>query len=221
MDQVTALGYIRVSTEEQVGSGLGLDAQRRKLRAEAKHRDWRLELVVEEGRSAKDLNRPELQQALARLDRGEATVLVVSKLDRLSRSVKDFADVLERAKRRGWAVVCLDLGVDTSTPVGEFTANVVASASQYEKRIIGQRTSDAMAEARARGVRLGRPQVLPEDVVARIVSESSNGMSLRRIAFGLTADEVPTARGGSAWSASSVQAVLRSQAGQLAAAALA
>jgi DNA invertase Pin-like site-specific DNA recombinase len=220
MDQVRALGYIRVSTDEQTASGLGLDAQRRALRAEARHRGWHLELVVEEGRSGKDLRRPALLDALDRLDRGEAHLLVVSKLDRLSRSVKDFGSVLERAQKRGWSVVCLDLGVDTTTAVGEFTANVVASASQYERRLIGQRTRDALAERKAQGVRLGRPQVLPEDVVTRIVSESLNRMSLRRIAFGLTADEVPTARGGSAWSASSVQAVLQSQAGQLAAAAL-
>lgn len=217
---IRALGYVRVSTDQQVTSGLGLDAQRRALRAEARHRGWQLELVVEDGLSAKDLRRPSLTAALERLDRGDAELLVASKLDRLSRSVADFGGLLDRAKRRGWAVVLLDLGVDTTTPAGELTANVVASTAQYERRLIGQRTRDALAEARSRGVRLGRPQVLPEDVVARIVSEQRHGMSLLRIAFGLTSDEIATARGGSAWSASSVQAVLRSQAGQLAAAGL-
>jgi DNA invertase Pin-like site-specific DNA recombinase len=212
-DQVRALGYIRVSTDEQVGSGLGLDAQRRALRAEAKHRGWHLELVVEEGRSAKDLkHRPELVAALDRLDRGEADVLVVSKLDRLSRSVADFGGLLDRAAKRGWSVACLDLGVDTSTPVGAFTSHVVSAAAEYERKIVGQRTRDALAEARAKGVRLGRPQVLPLDVVRRVVVEQQAGRSLRVIAAGLTEDGVPTARGGAAWSSSSVQSVLRSQA---------
>src|SRR4051794_29938711 len=85
-----ALGYCRVSTGGQVDSGAGLDAQRTALQAEADRRGWKLELVIEEGLSAKDLNRPALSAALARLDKGEADVLMVSKLDRLSRSVKDF-----------------------------------------------------------------------------------------------------------------------------------
>lgn len=211
-DKVRALGYIRVSTDEQADSGAGLSAQRRALRAEAKRRGWHLELVEDAGYSGKDLNRPALADALDRLDRRRADVLVVSKLDRLSRSVRDFGGLLDRAGKRGWSVVCLDLGVDTTTPVGEFTANVVASASQYERRLIGQRTRDALAERRAAGVVLGRPRVLPVDVVARIVSEHRAGLSMRRIAGGLTADGVPTARGGAAWSSSSVQAVLGSQA---------
>jgi len=211
MEQVRALGYIRVSTDEQVGSGLGLDAQRRTLRAEAKRRGWRLELVVEEGRSARDLNRPALQAALERLERRQADVLVVAKLDRLSRSVADFGGLLDRAGKRGWSVVCIDLGVDTTTPVGEFTANVVASASQYERRLIGQRTRDALAEKRAQGVVLGRPAVLPVDVVRRIVLARQAGHSYAVIAAGLQTDSVPTPRGGP-WSRASVQSAARSQA---------
>lgn len=206
--QVRALGYVRVSTDEQVGSGLGLEAQRRTLRAEAKRRGWHLALVVEDGRSAKDLNRPALVEALVRLDKRQADVLVVAKLDRLSRSVADFGGLLDRAGKRGWSVVCLDLGVDTTTPVGEFTANVVASASQYERRLIGQRTRDALAERKAQGVRLGRPLQIPAPVVTRIRTEHNAGHSLRTIAAGLSADEVPTARGGRAWSSSTVQRVL-------------
>lgn len=211
MAQVRVLGYVRVSTDEQAASGLGLDAQRAALTAEAERRGWHLELVVDEGRSGKDLRRPNLVAALDRLDRHEADVLVVAKLDRLSRSVADFGGLLDRAGKRGWSVVCLDLGVDTTTPVGEFTANVVASAAQYERRLIGQRTRDALAVKRAQGVRLGRPQVLADDVVRRVVDEQRAGRSLRAIAAGLTADGVPTARGGAAWSSSSVQSVLRSQ----------
>src|SRR5690242_4001873 len=96
-----AIGYLRVSTDEQVGSGLGLAAQRAAIVAEAERRGWQLELFEEEGRSGKDLNRPVLADALDRLDRHQADVLVVAKLDRLSRSVRDFGAVLERAARRG------------------------------------------------------------------------------------------------------------------------
>jgi DNA invertase Pin-like site-specific DNA recombinase len=207
-----AIGYCRVSTGEQVSSGAGLEAQRAALQAEADRRGWALEFVTENGLSAKDLNRPALTGALARLDKGEADVLMVSKLDRLSRSVKDFGGLLERAARRNWSVLCLDLGVDTTTPVGEFTANVVVSASQYERRLIGQRTKDALAAKKAAGVRLGRPRTLPDDVVAHIVRAKASGGSLAGIARDLTAENVPTAQGGRRWYASTIAAVLRSAA---------
>ena len=100
------------------------------------------------------------------------------------------------------------LGVDTTTPVGEFTANVVASAAQYERRLIGQRTREALAAKRAAGVRLGRPSGLPTDVIARIVDERAQGLSLPAIARGLEADAVPTARGGGRWYPSTIAAVL-------------
>jgi len=205
-----AIGYCRVSTGEQVNSGAGLDAQRAALQTEADRRGWALEFVTEDGLSAKDLNRPALTEALGRLDRGAADVLMVSKLDRLSRSVKDFGGLLERAAKRNWSVLCLDLGVDTTTPVGEFTANVVVSASQYERRLIGQRTKDALAAKRAAGVRLGRPRQLSDDVVERIVSAKADGGSLAGIARNLTSEGVPTAQGGKRWYASTVAAVLRS-----------
>lgn len=207
-----AIGYCRVSTGEQVTSGAGLDAQRAALQAEADRRGWALEFVTEDSLSAKDLNRPALTEALARLDKGEADVLVVSKLDRLSRSVKDFGGLLERAAKRRWSVLCLDLGVDTTTPVGEFTANVVVSASQYERRLIGQRTKDALAAKKAAGVRLGRPRQLPTEVVERIVRSKAAGGSLAGIARELTADGVATAQGGVRWHASTIAAVLRSAA---------
>ncbi len=211
MAATRVLGYVRVSTDEQAASGLGLDAQRAALLAEADRRGWDLELVVDEGLSAKDLRRPALQSALARLDKHQADVLVVAKLDRLSRSVADFGGLLDRAGKRGWSLVCLDLGVDTTTPVGAFTAHVVSAASEYERRLIGQRTRDALAVRKAAGARLGRRPELGLDVVARIVRESDAGASLATIAARLQADGVPTPRGG-AWSRASVQSALRRRA---------
>ncbi len=96
------LGYLRVSTEEQAASGLGLANQRRAIAQEAQQRHWsNIEFVTDDGYSAKSLARPGISAALARLRRGEAGVLVVSKLDRLSRSLLDFAGLMETAKREG------------------------------------------------------------------------------------------------------------------------
>lgn len=207
------LGYARVSTTEQHDAGAGLPAQLARLTAEAAGRGWTLETVTEDGgRSGSSLDkRTALADALARLDRGAADALVVAKLDRLTRSVSDFSRLLDRARRRGWQLVVLDLGIDTTTPAGELVANVIASAAQYERRMIGQRTREGMAQRKAEGVHCGRPAVLGSEVVARVVREREAGSSLRAIAAGLNAEDVPTAHGGSAWHASTVRAVLRAQ----------
>jgi DNA invertase Pin-like site-specific DNA recombinase len=91
-------------------------------------------------------------------------------------------------------------------------AGVMASFAEYERHLIGQRTSAALQQKKAQGARLGRPRTLDPDVTARIVSERSAGKSLPSIARGLNEDEVPTARGGRAWLPGTVWGVLRSAA---------
>ncbi len=91
-------------------------------------------------------------------------------------------------------------------------ANVLASFAQYERRLIGQPTRDALAIKRDQGVRLGRPRTLSEDVRARIVAERAAGRSLRAIAADLDVDGVPTAQGGARWYPSTVRAVLEAEA---------
>src|SRR5207244_8643085 len=93
-------------------------------------------------------------------------------------------------------------------PTGEMIANSVANFSQFERRLIGQRTKDALAVKRAQGVRLGRRPVMPAKVVRRIETMRKGGMSIRGIADRLNADGVPTAHGGARWHASTVQKVL-------------
>jgi DNA invertase Pin-like site-specific DNA recombinase len=137
--------------------------------------------------------------ALALLDNGEAVALMVAKLDRLSRSVSDAAGLLDRAQRPVWALVACDLGVDTTTPAGEAMANVMAAFAQLERRLIGQRTREALAVKRAPGVRLGRPPVLAQEIVDRIVNGRQSGAGWSELARQLDADGVPTAQGGVRW----------------------
>jgi DNA invertase Pin-like site-specific DNA recombinase len=210
-----ALAYVRVSTTEQAEDGASLTAQRDALTAEAARRGWDVEVVADEGHSAKSVDaRPGLVSALDRLDAGEADTLLVVRVDRLSRSVADFAGLMARAKRRGWSLVALDLGVDTSTPAGDLMANVLASVAQYERLVIGQRTREGMAVRRAEGVHLGRARSLPDNVVAGIVQDRAAGLGPTAIARRLNDRGVPTAHGGTEWRASSVAAVLRSTAAQ-------
>ena len=209
------IAYTRVSTDEQADSRAGLDAQRAAILAEAERRGWQeadLTFVEDAGYSGKDLNRPGIAAALDALRHHRADALVVSKLDRLSRSMLDFAGLMDRASREKWALVALDVGVDTTTPQGEMVAAVMAVFAQFERRLIGERTKAALAVKKAAGVRLGRPRLIPGDIVARIVAERSSGATLRAIADGLNRDEVPTAMRGRQWWVATVQGVL-SQAG--------
>jgi DNA invertase Pin-like site-specific DNA recombinase len=202
------VGYVRVSTDEQADSGLGLAAQRAAIDAEAARRGWTLVAVHEDALSGKSLDRPGLAAALATIEAGEAAGIVVAKLDRLSRSLKDFADLMARARARAWNLVAIDLGVDLGSAAGEFMANVMASAAQWERRIIGQRTKDALAVKRSQGVKLGRPVVLPDQVTERIVGAHTAGAGWSVIARSLNEDSVPTAHGGNRWYPSTVRAVV-------------
>jgi DNA invertase Pin-like site-specific DNA recombinase len=209
-----ALAYVRVSTGGQVLEGASLDAQRTALSAEALHRGWDMEVIVDEGFSAKDLRRPGLLGALERLDGGGADVLIAVRLDRISRSVADFAALLARSHRRSWRLVLLSPALDTEDAAGKFTAYVLAAAAEYERDLIGARTREGMAQRRAEGHHMGRPRTLPVEVIRRVVTERLAGATLQRIAEGLTLDRVPTARGGRSWSTSTVQGLLVSLTGR-------
>ena len=179
------------------------------MRAECDRRGWELvRIATDAGASGKSLNgRPELTDALAALDAGEADVLLAAKLDRVSRSVLDFAALMARAARRGWRIVVLDVNVDTPTATGELMTTVVAAFAQYERRLIGQRTRDALAAKKAAGVVLGRPRTLDPALRELIIAERAAGRSLREIAKALTTERVPTAQGGARWYASTVRHV--------------
>ncbi|WP_420110744.1 recombinase family protein [Pseudactinotalea sp.] len=198
-------GYLRVSTADQE---YGIDAQRAAIETEASRRGWQVTFYDDAGRSGRDTTRPGLQEALRALQAGEEQVLVVSKLDRLSRSVADFATLMDKARQQSWAVVALDLGIETTPRSGDLVANIMISIAQWERRIIGQRTREGLAAAKAKGVRLGSPVLLPAEVEARIVAEREQGASLRAIADGLNAEAVPLPGRGKRWLPGSVKAVL-------------
>lgn len=129
-DSLTVGGCRRVSTTEQRESGAGLDAQREAIVSECDRRGWRLAAIFEDtAASGESLDgRLGLQAALDTLESQQASAIVVTKLDRLSRSLLDFAALMQRSRRRGWAIVALDLAVDTTSPSGEVMASVLAAS---------------------------------------------------------------------------------------------
>jgi DNA invertase Pin-like site-specific DNA recombinase len=210
-----ALAYVRVSTARQTAEGHSIESQTRTLADAATARGFRVEIVADEGKSGgKVSNRPGLRSALDRLDRGDAAALFALDLDRLSRSVADFARILDRATRKGWAVVVLGMGaVDTTTPEGRLVAHMLAAAAQYEREMISKRVVRQHEQRRASGIVWGRDMgarsQIPADVHLEIADRHVAGESLRAIAADLNARSVPTTRGG-AWYASSVRHALSS-----------
>jgi len=195
--ELNVIGYVRVSTEEQGRTGVGLEAQRSLIRGECERRGWELMRFAEDVASGKTTNgRHGLADAITEIEHGDAQALVAAKLDRVSRSALDFANLADRAKRKHWALVVLDLGVDMTTPVGEMIAGVLSYMAQFERRLIGQRTQDALAVKQAQGVKLGQPRQHVDPVVmSRIRRERAAGHTLTAIADGLNADGLLRANG--------------------------
>jgi DNA invertase Pin-like site-specific DNA recombinase len=210
-DRVRVVGYVRVSTEEQGTTGASLAAQESMLREEARRRGWDLLAVYSDVASGKSTRkRPGLANAIAALEgRGPWTsppaAIAVVRLDRLTRSVVDGGRLFEQAKKQGWGIIALDLGVDTTTAAGMLVANVMMSVGQWHREVIGEATRDGLAQRRREGKRLGRRSVVELEgeegdqaraTLRRILGYRAEGVSYRGIAARLNDDGVPGFQGG-------------------------
>jgi DNA invertase Pin-like site-specific DNA recombinase len=207
--RMKVLAYLRCSTTEQATSGLGLAAQRAAIKAEAVRRGWtEIEYVTDEGFSGKNLKRPGIVSALARLKAGDAQILCVSRMDRLSRSLHDFTSLMQQATKEGWALAALDSPADTTTAAGEAMANVMMAFSQMERRLIGERTRAALAVKKAEGITLGRPRVIADDAAQAARTFKADGLSLRKIGAALAeAGYLPP--NGTTWHPTTVRALIQ------------
>ena len=208
MDGVRAIGYVSVSDKESFNDSQ-FKGQMDDVDSLCERRGWSLvELVRDkEVPSGKALDRPGLAYALERMEAGEASCLVVSKLRRLSHSVADIGRILEIIGRSDGRLVALDLGIDTATPEGRKAANVLLTVSGWERQRIAERTRQGLEAARAKGGAVGRPSVHDVPALKKwIVDLRASGLTLQAIADRLNAEGVPTLRGGQKWRPSAVQA---------------
>jgi DNA invertase Pin-like site-specific DNA recombinase len=157
-DQIRAVGYVRVSTEQQALEGSSLDAQRVRIQAHCIAMDIKLvEIISDEGQSAKSLDRPGIQKALKMLTQDKANALIVMKLDRLTRSVKDLGQLCEEyfGGSREWSLLSVSDAIDTRSASGKLILNVLTSVAQWEREAISDRTKESMQHMKAQGVILG------------------------------------------------------------------
>src|SRR5437899_779000 len=151
-----AIGYARVSTDKQADHGVSLEAQEAKIRAMAVVQGAEIvELIVDGGESAKDLNRPGMERLLALVEERKVDTVIIAKLDRLTRSVKDLAELLERFQRRGVSLVSVAESLDTGSAAGRLVINIMTVVSQFEREAIGERTKDAMHYKKSNGECVG------------------------------------------------------------------
>ena len=140
-----AIGYVRVSTEKQGDSGVSLEAQQEKIRAMAVVKGIELmDLIIDAGESAKSLNRPGMMQVLALVEARAVDVVIIAKLDRLTRSVKDLAELLERFTRRGVSLVSVADSLDTQSAAGRLVLNIMVSVSQWEREALYSLLTDTI-----------------------------------------------------------------------------
>lgn len=219
-DTKQAIIYCRVSTQEQADSGLGLEAQEQRCRAYAIANEWSIAgLYVDAGISAKSIDRPQLQHALEALTPN--SVLVVLKLDRLTRSIADLQPLSEQISRAGAEWVSVQEKFDTSNATGRLMLRMILELSQWEREVIGERTSSALQQKKRRKERLGTTPLgfttvekqvvaLPSEqvTVARARELRHQGLSMRKIAAKLTDEGHKTKRGGR-WQAETIAKILK------------
>ena len=214
------IGYLRVSTEKQGLSGLGIEAQRKAIEDYLNGGRWELLAEYVEIESGRRSDRPELSKALAQSKATGAT-LVIAKLDRLSRNVAFISNLMES----GVEFVAADMPM-----ANRLTVHVLAAVAEHEREMISQRTTAALAAAKVRGVKLGNPngaralrglgnahaivgtKAKADAHMARVVPvietiRGEGATSLRGIAEELNRQRILTARGGQ-WYATTVKNLL-------------
>jgi site-specific DNA recombinase len=203
---MTTYGYIRVSTDKQE---MSLEVQREKIQAMATVRGAELADVIVDTESGKTLDRPGAQRLLDLVRRGEVQAVIIAKLDRLTRSVADLANLTDLFNRKSVALVSVAETLDTGSAAGRMVMNIMATVAQWEREVISERTSDVLQSKRRRGERAGNiPYGFRLAEGSRLVADESEqhvistareyrrqGKSLRDIAAILNAANLKTRKG--------------------------
>lgn len=220
--QRVAVAYCRVSTAEQADSGSSLMAQAAKVNALAALHDVQLvEVITDRGLSAKDTNREGLQRVLTLADGGKVSMVLVSKLDRLTRSVRDLGDILERFERKKVGLVSAAENLDTASATGRLMLNLLMSVSEWERGVIAERTSTVLQHKRS--VRQAYTRIDPygftrendvlvpvpseQEVITRMQAWRASGWSLRKIINALDRESISPKNGGK-WHAKVILGIL-------------
>jgi DNA invertase Pin-like site-specific DNA recombinase len=228
-ETIHVLGYIRVSTEEQATGGYSLDAQEKKIRGYCELHELELvEIRSDPGFSGKNLDRPGIQQVIAQLRRRKHSVdgLVVAKLDRLTRSLKDCSLLIEEffeERKANKQLFSVEESIDTRRAAGRLILNVIMAVAQWEREAIGDRTKDALQAKIARGERCGRirfgydldadgihmvPNPREQETIALMRAWRDEGKTYREMAKLIEEMGIRTKEGHREWLPMTIQRIL-------------
>ena len=216
-EQRKAIAYTRVSTSEQTINELSLEAQRCEVIAQAERSGVTIvRILTDKDESASTLNRPAMSELLTQIESGRVDAVIISKLDRITRRIKDFMSLLQRMRkaRRAGGGKGIDLissaeSLDTGSATGQIVINIMDSVSQWDREVIGERTSAVLQDLKAQGKSTGNPNYgfeAGEDgklieneqeqaVLQRVAELRAQGKSWAIVASTLTGAGVRTRRG--------------------------
>ena len=223
--QMTAVGYVRVSTEDQAREGISLENQRKKIELYAELNGLVLnEIVADEGISAKNLKRPGVQRVLEMAKKKEVDSIVIYKLDRMFRNTVDALKTSQMLDRKGIALHSINEKLDTKSAIGRFFFSLMASLAEMERSIVSERTTDALRCKKAKGERVGEvpygfnaveenlvPNEEEQAVIEMMIEMKRMRLSNKAIAERLTEKQIPTKKGLKSWNYQTVRNILKRQ----------
>ena len=221
----TAIGYTRVSTAGQANNGVSLEAQAARIRAWCEANEYTLiQIRGDSGISGKRADRrPELQAAITAVCQNRGALVVYS-LSRLARSTRDAIDIAERLHKAGADLVSLTERIDTTTAAGKMVFRMLAVLAEFERDLVSERTTAALAHKRRKGERVGdipygwrlgddgtslEPVEVEQVVIRDMAAMRQVGKSYRAIAEELTKRSVPTKKGNATWTHQAVASILK------------
>lgn len=223
---IKAVGYIRVSTEEQAREGVSLDNQREKIELYCRMNDFALTgIEADEGISGKDLNRPGVKKILDMAKKREIDAIVIYKLDRMFRSTIDALNTATMLDKSGIALHSISEKLDTQSAIGKFFFTLTASLAEMERNLIAERTSDAMQAMRAIGKSTGvspygyrlsvdgvhiESNQAEQEVIALVLNHRRKGLSYEKIAIALNKDGFRN-RAGKEWRGQYVYGIVKAE----------
>ncbi|MDY6994869.1 MAG: recombinase family protein [Pseudomonadota bacterium] len=233
-----AIGYTRVSKEDQAKSGISLSLQRNKIQLQAQLNDYKLiDIFSDPGKSAKDSNRPGLKKLLNFINKKKINALIVYKIDRLTRNVSDLNILVETLNKKNISLISVQESIDTKSAGGRMFINILGVISQWEREIIGERTADALTQKISNGEKIGGhipygykisgyidkknkngheykvPLIQPDPKEQKVISKMrmwrNNGISLRDIATKLYDADIKTKAGNIKWHPYTIDKIIK------------
>ncbi|MED0739039.1 recombinase family protein [Aneurinibacillus thermoaerophilus] len=217
------LGYCRVSTDEQVKDGFGIEAQRTAVQDYARLYQLKLDkIIVDEGKSGKNLDREGIQEIIQHIRSGEYEGVIAYKLDRISRNLKDILILHDDVfKPNSASIISVNEQFDTSTPMGKLVFQMIGGFAEFEREMIQDRMESGKKEKAKRGGFAGgripygydsinKELVINEKeaaIVRKIFEYRKEGKTLQYIADELNNNDVPTKLGGK-WSRVHIKSIL-------------